>query len=43
MPVPPGEKGLRHFLLDIDDAMRQSHREQLFAASRDDLIRVGRQ
>ncbi|KAI0212017.1 Presequence protease, mitochondrial [Lamellibrachia satsuma] len=40
MPVPPGEKGMRKFLFDIDDAMRQQHREQLFAVSRDDLVRV---
>ena len=40
MPVPPGEKGLRKFLFDIDDAMRQRHREQLFAVSRDDLVNV---
>ncbi|KAK2188953.1 hypothetical protein NP493_119g07062 [Ridgeia piscesae] len=43
MPVPPGEKGLRKFLFDIDDAMRQRHREQLFAVSRDDLVNVAQQ
>ena len=37
-PVPPGSCGNRLFTTGIDDEMFQSHRQQLFKTSKQDLI-----
>uniref|UniRef100_A0A663M393 Presequence protease, mitochondrial n=1 Tax=Athene cunicularia TaxID=194338 RepID=A0A663M393_ATHCN len=39
-PVAPSDKGMDHFLYGISDEMKQSHREQLFAVSSDNLVDV---
>ncbi|XP_038611635.1 presequence protease, mitochondrial [Tachyglossus aculeatus] len=39
-PVAPSDKGLDHFLYGLSDEMKQAHREQLFAVSREQLIRA---
>ncbi|EMP41137.1 Presequence protease [Chelonia mydas] len=39
-PIAPSDKGMNHFLNGISDEMKQRHREQLFAVSRDHLIDV---
>ncbi|KFO24997.1 Presequence protease, mitochondrial [Fukomys damarensis] len=39
-PVAPSDKGLEHFLYGLSSEMKQTHREQLFAVSRDGLTAV---
>ncbi|XP_072605744.1 presequence protease, mitochondrial isoform X2 [Vulpes vulpes] len=39
-PVAPSDRGLDHFLCGLSDEMKQAHREQLFAVSREGLINV---
>ncbi|CAK7320721.1 Presequence protease, mitochondrial [Vulpes lagopus] len=39
-PVAPSDRGLDHFLCGLSDEMKQVHREQLFAVSREGLINV---
>ncbi|XP_002750056.1 presequence protease, mitochondrial [Callithrix jacchus] len=39
-PVAPSDKGMDHFLSGLSDDMKQAHREQLFAVSRDKLLAV---
>ncbi|NWS44028.1 PREP protein, partial [Probosciger aterrimus] len=39
-PVAPSDKGMDHFLYGISDEKKQSHREQLFAVSSDNLVDV---
>ncbi|CAM4600021.1 unnamed protein product [Lepidochelys kempii] len=39
-PIAPSDKGMNYFLNGISDEMKQRHREQLFAVSRDHLIDV---
>uniref|UniRef100_A0A2K6SEG9 Presequence protease, mitochondrial n=1 Tax=Saimiri boliviensis boliviensis TaxID=39432 RepID=A0A2K6SEG9_SAIBB len=39
-PVAPSDKGMDHFLSGLSDEMKQTHREQLFAVSRDTLLAV---
>ena len=41
-PISPGERGVRHFLSDIDDGLLQQHREQLFSVSKDNLVEVAK-
>ncbi|KAJ8868408.1 hypothetical protein PR048_029924 [Dryococelus australis] len=42
-PIPPGSRGMIHFLDGIDDESLQLHREALMTVSRDDLHTVCRQ
>uniref|UniRef100_A0A6I8NDF6 Presequence protease, mitochondrial n=1 Tax=Ornithorhynchus anatinus TaxID=9258 RepID=A0A6I8NDF6_ORNAN len=39
-PIAPSDKGLDHFLYGLSDEMKQAHREQLFAVSREQLIQA---
>ncbi|XP_060048368.1 presequence protease, mitochondrial [Erinaceus europaeus] len=39
-PVAPSDQGMDHFLYGLSDEMKQAHREQLFAVSHEDLVRV---
>ncbi|XP_019363723.1 PREDICTED: presequence protease, mitochondrial [Gavialis gangeticus] len=39
-PTAPSDKGMDHFLFGISDEMKQMHREQLFAVSRENLMDV---
>lgn len=39
-PIAPSDKGMDHFLYGISDEMKQSHREQLFAVNKDNLVDV---
>uniref|UniRef100_A0A2K5QPV1 Presequence protease, mitochondrial n=1 Tax=Cebus imitator TaxID=2715852 RepID=A0A2K5QPV1_CEBIM len=39
-PVAPSDKGMDYFLSGLSDDMKQAHREQLFAVSRDKLLAV---
>ena len=36
-PIPPGERGLRNFLSDIDDDLVQQHRQQLFNVNKNSI------
>jgi len=40
MPVPPGNKGMELFLHGLDDSVRQTHRDQLFAVTRETAVDV---
>lgn len=42
-PVTPGNQGMRHFMDDITDEMRQTFRDHLFAVSKEDITHVTRQ
>ncbi|OXB76809.1 UNVERIFIED_CONTAM: hypothetical protein H355_008198 [Colinus virginianus] len=39
-PIAPSDKGMDHFLYGLSDEMKQSHREQLFAVNKDNLVDV---
>ncbi|XP_049632256.1 presequence protease, mitochondrial isoform X1 [Suncus etruscus] len=39
-PVAPSSKGMDHFLYGLSDAMKQLHREQLFAVTYESLVHV---
>ncbi|XP_070570362.1 presequence protease, mitochondrial-like isoform X2 [Ptychodera flava] len=39
-PIAPPSRGMTLFLTGITDDMKQTHREQLFAVTRDDLVNV---
>ncbi|KAK7112412.1 hypothetical protein V1264_011876 [Littorina saxatilis] len=41
-PVTPGSQGMRLFMDDLGDDLRQAYRDSLFAVSRDDIVRVAK-
>ena len=41
-PVTPGNMGMKLFLHDLSDDMRQVYRDHLFAVTREDIMRAAK-
>lgn len=41
-PVTPGRMGMKLFLHDLSDDMRQVYRDHLFAVTREDIMRAAK-
>lgn len=41
-PVLPGNQGMRLFMDELDNGIRQEFRDRLFAVTKEDIIRVAK-